>query len=597
MTSGVGDDVTGPRERERRVAVACGLLAALAPVEAAAGEDLRGALGDLGVPVAAETLVRAGYGAGVLVALAGFLAGWVVGLSVFVLAPVALAVVVAVAHGVHELPGMLVAVRKRRALGRAPDLVARIALRLHVEPALEPAVAFAADATDDPLADALGAHARRSGRLDRALAAFADAHADAAPGLRRACHLLASAPDAPDGDRGRRIDRAFTAVLDGTRDRLRTYTTGLSGPVNALYAFGVLLPLALVAVLPAAGAVGLPATLPLVVAVYDVALPLVLLGATAWVLANRPVAFPPPRVPRDHPAVPTRRWPALVVGALAGATVAGGVLALADGAVVELPVTELVPRWVAPILGVAVGVGVASHRLAAAAGDVRDRALAVEDGLVDAAYAVGRRVADGDAVEDALAAGADVPGATGEAFADALGVQRRLGVGPRDAFLGEHGAVAALPSQRTRAVVDLLALAAAQGAPAGEAVVAVADHLEDLAAVERACRDDLAAVTGTLRSTGRGFGPLVGGATVSLAGSLAAPGSLLGDAPSTGIDPTALGLAVGAYVLVLAAILAVLAVVLEAGLDRVAVGREVAAAIPTAGVSFTAGVVLTNALV
>jgi len=585
--------------RASRVAAACGLLAALAPVAVDAGEELRGALGDLGVPVGAETLVRAGYGAGVVVALAGFLAGAGLGLSVLVLAPVALAVVVAVAHAVHELPGALVAVRKRRALGRAPDLVARIALRLHVEPALEPAVAFAADATDDPLADALGAHAQRSGRLDRALAAFADAHADAAPGLRRACHLLASATDAPDGDRARRIDRAFAAVLDGTRDRLRTYTTNLGGPVNALYAFGVLLPLALVAVLPAAGAAGLPASLPVVVAVYDVALPLVLVGATAWVLANRPVAFPPPRVPRDHPAVPSRRWPALAVGALAGATVAGGVLALAGGTElgVALPVAELVPRWVAPVLGVAVGVGVASHRLAAAAGDVRDRALAVEDGLVDAAYAVGRRVADGDAVEDALAAGADVPGATGEAFADAVGVQRRLGVGTRAAFLGEHGAVAALPSQRTRAVVDLLALAAAQGAPAGEAVVAVADHLEDLAAVERACRDDLAAVTGTLRSTGRGFGPLVGGATVSLAGSLAAPGSLLGDAPSTGIDPAALGLAVGAYVLALATILAVLAVVLEAGLDRVAVGREVAAALPMAGAAFAAGVVLTNALV
>ncbi|WP_323674841.1 type II secretion system protein [Halorubellus sp. PRR65] len=576
-------------------------LAALAPLDVDASPELRGALATLDVPSAGETVVRAGYGAAAVAGALVVLAGSFVRLPPPVVVPVALAAAVGVAHGVHELPGVLAALHRRRALGRAPDLVARLALRLHVEPALEPAVAFAVDASDDALAAALAARCRRTDRLDDALLAFADAHAEDAPGLRRACHLLASAPDAPEGDRGRRVDRAFQAVLDGTRDRLRSYTTALSGPVNALYAFGVLLPLALVAVLPAAGAAGLPASLPVVVAVYDVCLPLVLLGATAWVLANRPVAFPPPRVARDHPAVPARRWPALATGALAGATVGGGAFALATtggfGVPVLAGVAALVPPWLAGILGVGVGVGVAAGRLTAAAASVRASALAVEDGLVDAAYAVGRRVANGDAVEDALAAGAEVGGETGAVFETAIGVRERLGVGPREAFLGEHGALATVPSQRARAVVDLLSLAAAQGAPAGEAVVAVADHLEDLAAVERACRDDLAAVTSTLRSTGRVFGPLVGGATVALADGLASPDALLGDAPSTGVDPGALGVAVGAYVLALAGILAALAVVLEAGPDRVAVGRELATALPTAATAFTVGVVATGALV
>jgi hypothetical protein len=576
-------------------------LAALAPVEVAASADLRGALATLGVDVAAETVVRAGYGGGALAGVVLVVVGTLGRVPPFVVVPLALAAAVAVAHAVHELPTGLAAVHRRRALGRAPDFVARIALRLHVEPALEPAVSFAVDSTDDALADALDARCRRTDRLDRALLAFADAHADDAPGLRRACHLLASAPDAPDGDRERRVDRAFQAVLDGTHDRLRAYTTSLSGPVNALYAFGVLLPLALVAVLPAAGAAGLPASLPVVVAIYDVLLPLALLGATAWVLANRPVAFPPPRVERSHPAVPARRWPAVAVGALAGATVAALAFAVATADGVSIPLlpdlAALLPAWVAPILGVGVGTGVAAGRLTAAAASVRERALAVEEGLVDAAYAVGRRVANGDAVEDALAAGASVGGETGAVFAEAVAVQSRLGVGTREAFRGDHGALATVPSERARAVVDLLELAAAQGAPAGRAVVAVADHLEDLGAVERACRDDLAAVTSTLRSTGRLFGPLVGGATVALADGLASPGALLGDAPSAGVDPGALGVAVGAYVLALAGVLAALAVVLEAGPDRVAVGRELAVALPTAACTFAASVVLTGALV
>lgn len=598
MTSPTVISASDPPDARRRILLAgvLDLLARLAPIDVDPDRAVRAALATHRIPVPAETYVRAGYGLGVVAGVA-----WLVGSALCrvppsIGAPVALVVAFAVTHLVHELPTTLAAVARRRALGRAPDLVARLALRLHVEPALEPAVSFATtrrNGTRGPLATALAASTRRTGRLDRALLEFADAYREDAPGLRRACHLLATATDAPDGTRGRRIDRAFSAVLDGTRDRLRTYTSGLSGPINALYAFGVLLPLALVAVLPAAGAAGLPVSLPVVVVVYDVALPVVLLGATAWVVANRPVAFPPPQIPRQHPAVPNRRWPALLVGLIAG-VVATGLLLLVGGFALS---GDVVPGWVGVVLGVAVGLGVTAHRLSAAAGAVRDRALAIEAGLVDATYAVGRRVAAGDALEDALAAGANVPGATGEAFAEAVGVQQRLGVGTRAAFLGEYGALADVPSKRVRAVVDLLALAAAEGAPAGDAVVAVADHLEDLRAVERACRDDLAAVTDTLRSTGRVFGPLVGGATVALSDGLAAPDALLGTAPGASIDTAALGLAVGAYVLVLATILALLAVVLESGLDRAALGRELGTALPLAGVSFTGGVVLTTALI
>lgn len=582
--------------RRRWLVVLLEGAASLAPIDVDPSTELRGALAAAGVPVRAETYVSAGYGLGIVAGVAWLFAMALLGVPGTVGGPFAIVVAFAVAHLVHELPSTHAAVARRRALGRAPDLVARLSLRLHVEPALEPAVAFATasrNGTRGPLATALTTTARRTGRLDHALVAFADDYSADAPGLRRACHLLATASDAPRGTRSRRIDRAFSAVLDGTRDRLRAYTSGLSGPINALYAFGVLLPLALVAVLPAAGAAGLPISLGVIVVIYDVVLPVVLLVATAWVVANRPVAFPPPRVPRTHPAIPARRWPALGVGLAAGGCAGVGLVLLGR---VVLP-GGVVPAWAGAVLGVAVGSGVAAHRFSAPAGAVRDRALAIEDGLVDAVYAVGRRVANGDALEDALAAGADVPGATGDAFADAVGVQRRLGVSTRAAFLGEYGALADVPSRRVHAVVDLLALAAAEGAPAGDAVVAVADHLEDLRAVERACRDELATVTDTLRSTGRVFGPLVGGTTVALADGLASPQALLGDAPGPGIDTAALGLAVGAYVLGLAAILALLAVVVESGFDRAALGRELGTALPLAGVAFTGGLVLTNAMI
>jgi len=97
------------------------------------------------------------------------------------------------------------------------------------------------------------------------------------------------------------------------------FAGSIRGPATAVYAFGVLLPLALVS-LP-----GAPRCWPSRTAsgrrrrLRCLATALCLLGASAWLLARRPVAFPPTTVERSHPDVPARRWPGPVVGFLAAA--------------------------------------------------------------------------------------------------------------------------------------------------------------------------------------------------------------------------------------------------------------------------------------
>ncbi|MFC4552775.1 hypothetical protein [Halorussus sp. GCM10023401] len=227
--------------------------------------------------------------------------------------------------------------------------------------------------------------------------------------------------------------------------------------------------------------------------------------------------------------------------------------------------------------------------------EIRDHARAVEENLTDALYLVGRRVGEGRAVEAAVAdAAAEVPGETGEVLADAAGVQRRLRVGVRDAFLGEHGALADVPNPQARSVAELLAVAGREGRPAGRPAVAMADHVDDLRGVEREARRELAQVTGTLRNTAAVFAPLVGGATVALADSTAAKSTIsAGTTPAFG-DPlptAALGVAVGAYVLLLAAVLTALATGLERGLDRALVGYRVGLAVLSAAATYLAAFV------
>ncbi|UPV99348.1 type II secretion system protein [Halorussus gelatinilyticus] len=549
------------------------------PVELNDGEaataDLRRALAYLDAGVDAETTLRAGNGAAAFVALVGLLAALLAPRPLRLpVAAAALAVALGVAHLARRGPVALAAARRTAALGTAPALVARAVLRTRVEPASERAAEFAARGEGRLAAD-LAEHVRRAEGTPRSgLAAFGADWADRNPPLRRAALLVESAADAPAGERETTLERAMDAILDGTRDRMAEFAEVVRGPTTALYAFGVLLPLALVAVLPAARVAGMPLSVPILVAVYDLLLPAALVAAGAWLAVRRPAAFPPPDVSRDHPAVPDRRWPAVAVWLGVGAVV------LAFVAVAPLPRWT---RWPAIAGG---GTGAALVWWFRPVERVRDDARAVEANLTDALYLVGRRVRDGAAVESAIAAAApEVAGRTGETLADAAGLQRRLRVGVREAFLGEYGALAEVPSPQARSVAALLALAAREGRPAGRAIVSMADHVDDLQRVEREARRELASVTGTLKNTAAVFGPLVGGATVALADGMAA--GTLGDPLPT----AALGVAVSTYVLLMAAVLTALATGLERGFDRALVGYRVGLALLGAVGSFLAGFV------
>jgi hypothetical protein len=547
------------------VAVGTRVAARLAPVDVDPSDDLRRALTFLETELDARTVVRGGYGVGVVLTAVAVLVlaatpgarrpAWLLG---------AVAVAGASVHAVHEAPRYLARLRRATALGEAPGLIGRAVLRMRVDPTVERAADFAAATGSGPLADSLAAHVRRAqDRPAAGLRTFGRTWADSFPELRRATGLLAAAAAEPPADRARTLDRALDAVLAGTEDRMASFTGAVSGPTTALYAFGVLLPLALVAVLPAARVAGVPVGLGTIVVVYDGLLPIGLLAASGWLLARRPVAFRPPRVPRSHPRLPNQRWRPVA------AVLAAAVLAwrLSVGPVLS---------WAWPLVAVGGGLGgvlVVRYRPVLS---VRSRAQAIEAGLTDAAHLVGSRVRDGESVESAVATAAtEVPGETGTVLGEAADVAERLRVDVESAFLGDHGALATVPSPRARSVAALFALAGREGRPAGRALVATAEHLDDLASVERSARRELSQVTGTLRSTALAFGPLVAGATVAMATGMEG-------ATAFGTDPlpsVGLGLAVGAYVLALSGLLAGLAAALGAGLDRALIGYRVGRAL------------------
>jgi Flp pilus assembly protein TadB len=493
-----------------------------------------------------QAAVVVGFVSAALALAAGHVAPYV-GAALGVLGAAA---AVAVAHG----PQVRTVARRSRTLGAAPDVVCLVVLSLRLEPALERAARFAADEGDGRLADSLAAHTRAArGRPTAGFASFASTWVDHLPSLRRAAALADAAVEAPDGDRERLLDRTLAVVVAGARERTSEYADAVHGPTTAVYAFGVVLPLALVGVVPAAASAGLPLTVGAFALVYGVVLPVAVLAAACWILARRPVAFPPASVPADHPALAGRTRDAAVAAAV--------------GVAAAVSASRLLPSWSLPVLLVGWPLGGALAYWFRPACEVREKARDVEDGLADALSVLGHGLRRGESVEAAVTTvGETLSGATGDVFDAAARRMRRLRVGVGVAFLGDHGPLERVPSERTRAAVTLLVHAADAGPAGGRVLVDVAGLFDDLASLDRDVRREFAATTRTLRHTALVYAPLVAGVTVALAGRVS------GLDGASALPPGALALAVGGYVLWLAAVLPALAVGLDRGLDRALVG-------------------------
>lgn len=457
----------------------------------------------------------------------------------------------------YGLPRLVLTRRRARQFGALPGFVCRVTLGMRLTPTLERGV-DAGFTTDDALTALVprrpGADARSM--LDTALG-------DLGPTGPRTNGLLQAATTATNPDV--LLDRAVETTMDGVRTRMRTYASTLRGPVTAIYAFGVVLPLALVGVLPAAPLAGYNLSLVALAFVFDCVLPVGIVAGTCWLIARRPIVDPPPRLPATHPELGTR-----------SATIASGVL----GSSIGVALGHLLQPWAPWILGPAWGFGAALLvRFQPALPEI-DRLRTTRDAVPDLLALLGDSMADGAPPERALTEAGRLPGTAGIVASDAEHVRHRLGIPVPTAIGGDHGPLADLDKRYTGPVTALVEAAGNAGRPGGDALSRYADHLDDLAELEASVRADLAAITDTLGQTAAFYAPAIGGVTVALATRLRDTSETLA---TTG---DGFALVVGSYVLVLAVVLPVLAGTLQSGWCRVRIGASIGRTLVVAGGCF-----------
>ncbi|MFB6267037.1 MAG: type II secretion system F family protein [Halodesulfurarchaeum sp.] len=434
-------------------------------------------------------------------------------------------------------------------------------LSLRTTPTLESAADLAARRTGGFLGASLRRHRTAAPDGREAWQSFAAEFQDLDDSLTRSVSLMVAGIETPETGREAVLERALSTALDGASDRVSSFAASIRGPTMAIYAFGVMLPLALVGMLPVVTTTGSGVPLVLLAGLYDVLIPLGLLGAAIWLVARRPAVSAPGGAFVDIAA----ESPLHVLASIGlGAAVVAWGLGHA-----------LLPAWSVPLVAAALAIGAPMVVAFAPLRERQETVSTLEDGLPDALSIVGQRLRTGVPLEEAIEAVGDrLTGPVGDMFDDASVVHRRLGVPVRAAFRGPHGPLQDLPSDRARTVVTLLATAGEEGAPAGDTLLSMAAYLEDLQRVEREARRELAQTTGTLWQTAIAFAPAIAGVTVALATGMDSV-----DAPGGPVHVADLGVVIGVYVLALAIVLPGLSVVLERGFDPVRIAYRVGLAL------------------
>ena len=475
-----------------------------------------------------------------------------------------------------------------RGQGEVPRLVSYLAMSLRTNPNLERSVQFAAERASGPLGSDLRRELWRSclrvhDSVEEALSEFSRRWSDRCKELDRSIDLLrASVSERDLKSRMNAIDRALELSLEGTRDRMRDFASGLYLPTLVIYSIGVLLPLVILAVLPALSIIDLRIGAPELVLGYCIILPLTVYGLGKYVLAKRPAAFQPPDIP-------ARGGPARNVGIAA-------VLAIVTAALGFWLGLGPIARSLLVLWGLTLGIVAYLHLSSSEAYRLRLEEDRMEEEFQDALVQLGNHMSEGRPAEDAFRRAAEsTRGSSIARVFERTSTNIRLGgMRLRSAlFDPDEGALREVRSPTIRGTLQLLVDSLERGnRVAGQVVLSTAEHLRGLRRVELEIRRSLSEVVSSMRSVALLFAPLVAAVTARLQEVLATESSgvpfLGGGAPI----PFATFLSVmGFYIIALTCILVGYSVELEHGDDGVLKRAALARALPVAMSVFTLGVV------
>jgi hypothetical protein len=433
-----------------------------------------------------------------------------------------------------EYPKIHAKFMKIHSLGDIPEIQSYIVMSMKLVSNMERAITFAAENSTRPLANDLkkliwDIHIRTYSSIDDALIAFANQWGKNSEYFKRSLHLVKSSVNEPDeAQRIITLNKSLDIVLEGTKTMMDSFSARLRTPTYVLYSIFILIPLALVALIPAVSIVGVRIDTVTLVLIYDIVLPLATFFYSEYILLQRPATFAPPHISDMHPELSGIRtvkkmtiFTALTVGAIVG--VSGYILVYMGNPfdiISQEAMSGLLPRTFPVVWAITSIITIYCLGVYTPYKKIRDGIKQIESEFADALFVLGRRISEGRSAEEAFGhTSENMKGSNiGEVFAD---VAKNL-TGIRTTLHGaifneEYGAFRYVYSDRVHTTMRMFTESVHKSnEAAGVAIIKLADHLKELQEVEDNIKRSLYDVTSTMRATAMIFAPLIGGVTLAL---------------------------------------------------------------------------------
>ena len=439
---------------------------------------------------------------------------------------------------VVSYPKTMVQYAKIHSLGDIPEVLSYLVMSLKLTPNLEQSLSFTAKESSNSLVLDLqkllwDIHIRVHHSVTDALTDFATRWGNYSEAFKRSLHLIRSSVDEPDeAQRMMTLNKALDVGLEGTRDMMRSFADQLHQPTMIIYSIGIMIPLSIIAMLPAAGLIGLHITIFQVFFIYDVFLPIILFFYMRQVLLHRPATFSPPRISQNHPKlkhINKKQYAMLAttISFIISFPAFLFILSLFLPQLSPLPffshiiqLNETIPVSLFLLWGIVIGFTVYSHWVFTSFHQIRKTIKNMEKEFSDALYIIGKRLHEGKSPEESLSYTAETlkGSVISTLFSKTVFVlSARHATIESALFHPEYGSLKQIYSTRIHALMKLFVEGIKKSQQtASLSIIRLADHLKALQEVEKHIQETLSTLSATLRSTASIFAPLIAGVTLAI---------------------------------------------------------------------------------
>ena len=443
---------------------------------------------------------------------------------------------------IASYPKTLVQYKKIHSLGDIPEVLSYIVMYLKLVPNLENSINFAAMESSTSLVRDLrkmlwDMQIRLYHGIDDALTQFANQWGSWSDHFKRSLHLIrSSVHESMQAQREMTLNKALDVGLEGTREQMQKFASKLHQPTLIIYSIGIMIPLAVIAMLPAAGLIGLQITIFQMFFLYDIILPLILFLYMRKILLMRPATFNPPHIPNDHPDIASiNKQKQIVISILLGTIISLMGLSsliipfisdqLSNGVIAAsfrlfAVINEWVPLTLFIIWGFAIAVSYYTHVVYYPYKKIRDRIKQMEKEFSDSLYIMGKRIGEEKSPEESFLYTAQTMDGSAIAtiyFKTGYNLAAMHTTIHQALFSKEYGSLKHVYSTRINSIMRLFVEGIKKSQQSVSiSLVKLADHLKELQKVEINIKETLNTLTSTLRSTATVFAPMIAGVTLSI---------------------------------------------------------------------------------